>query len=718
SPQWVAYTGAATGLGDRWLEHVHPDDVGATRAGWARAIDTGETLDVEARIRRHDGAFRWFKIRARPTRDEHGRINRWFGSNTDIQDLRDAQEMMRELNHDLESRVLARTEQVRAVAEQLRVAHRMSKIGRWELDLVTGRVAWSEELYRLTGRDPASPPPDYDAHEELFTPESWADLQHAIERSRVTGARYVATVELIRPDGTRRTAVVRAEAVRDGAGVVVRLVGTLQDVTELVEAKSAMGQLSERLTLATSAAMMGIWDWDVRQNVLVWDDTMYRLYDVPKDRFAGAYEAWHAALHPDDRAPAAAALAEAVATGGEFRSAFRTVTSTGEIRHLRAAARVHHDPVTGSPRVIGVNWDVTDQRQVELALQGSEGMLRGILAHAGSSIVATDPDGTITHFNRAAEELLGVSAADAIGHWSPIVFHDPEELAAYRQIVEADVGPVTTPFDVLVARARLGRPDTREWSYYRRDGARIPIQLTVSALRDDDRQLVGYLAVAFDLSARKAEEDRLVTLNRLLAERSAQAESASHAKTMFLANMSHEIRTPMNAITGVAHLLTTTALDDDQRRLVGTIQRAGRTLLGMISDVLDLSKIEAGQLTLELAPLSIPRLVDDVVQVMTAYAAGKDLALTSRIEPEATRPVVGDALRLTQILTNLVSNAIRFTHTGHVAVTVRGRPLGGDRVELTFEVDDTGTGVDAETLGRLFSPFTQGEGEARRAGGT
>jgi PAS domain S-box-containing protein len=163
SPQWVAYTGIPEEqqLGYRWLEQLHPDDIEPTKERWARAAARGGTFDTEFRIRRHDGAYRWFKTRAVPIRDAAGRITKWFGSNTDIQDLRDAQEATARLNRELEARVLARTEALReanarleTVAMQLLTAQRITQVGSWELDVATGAVTWSVELFRIFGLSP------------------------------------------------------------------------------------------------------------------------------------------------------------------------------------------------------------------------------------------------------------------------------------------------------------------------------------------------------------------------------------------------------------------------------------------------------------------------------------------------------------------------------------------------------------------------------------
>jgi len=730
SPQWRAYTGLpeAGQLGYGWLDQIHPADREDAHARWAVAAATGGVFDMQMRIRRGDGAYRWFQTRGTPVRDDAGGIAKWFGSNTDIQELRDAQAAMVRLTGDLEARALAPTDDLRAastehvsVARQLKVAQRIAEVGSWEFDLASQQVSWSEQLYRIVGLDPRSPVLDFRAQEAIYAPASWQLLSDAVQRAIAGAGAYELTLELVRSDGDRRTVIARGEAVLGATGAIEKLVGTLQDVTELARARSALVALAERTQIATAVARVGIWEWSLADNVLVWDDMMRRLYDVRPGEFAGAYEAWRSRIHPEDLVAAESELRDAIAGTRDFQTEFRVVWRTGEVRHLRPAAAVQRDPDTGQPiRVIGVNWDITEQRLAETALRRNEALQRGILAHAGSSIIATDRDGTITLFNRAAEELLGYAAEEVIGSATPIAIHAPDQIEARRAALERDLGVrLESAREVVLYTARQGKPETHEWAYLRKDGSRVPVLLTVSALRDDAGAISGYLGIALDLTLRKQEEAALVELNRLLAERSAQAESASHAKTMFLANMSHEIRTPMNAITGVSYLLNRAELSHEQRDLVGTLNSATKTLLGMINDVLDLSKIEAQQLTLDEGPFELSQLLGDLGVMMVALASEKQLELVFDTDEVAPERLIGDSMRLTQILTNLVGNAIKFTATGVVRLAIRVVAGDGARTWLRFEVRDTGPGIDDDLRARLFTPFTQADHPgARRTGGT
>ncbi|MCO6060297.1 CHASE domain-containing protein [Pseudomonas sp. MOB-449] len=338
----------------------------------------------------------------------------------------------------------------------------------------------------------------------------------------------------------------------------------------------------------------------------------------------------------------------------------------------------------------------------------------GTLVDAASefAVIATDVAGTIKTFNTGAERMLGYRADELVDQQRTPRLHLSEEVEARGLELSQELGYPIADFEVFVARARQGRAETHEWTYVRKDGSRLPVQLTVTAVRNSAGAIVGFLGIGKDISKEREAAQQL----RDAKER---AESASRSKSEFVASMSHEIRTPMSAVLGIAQLLTTTSLTADQRKYVQMLRGAGESLLVILNDVLDFSKLEAGQLSVNSAPFRLGDVLNSLATVMSVNAAHKDLELVIGVEPDVPQACIGDAHRLQQVLVNLVGNAIKFTERGEVAVLVQR--VGGDAetVILCFRVCDTGIGMTSEQMERLFSPFAQADSSiARRFGGT
>ncbi|MCI2243594.1 CHASE domain-containing protein [Xanthomonas sp. PPL568] len=389
-------------------------------------------------------------------------------------------------------------------------------------------------------------------------------------------------------------------------------------------------------------------------------------------------------------------------------------TGGGTIGHSHLLHDVT-EQVRAQARVLELNATLEQQvaeRTSELVTYSA--LQRAILANAGYAIVATDPDGVITLFNPAAETLLGYAAHELIGRKATGLFLDPEQLSARAERMAAQSGmPVQPSFESVAALSTLGRSDTREWTYLSKDGHAFPVLLTLSTLRDDDERVIGYLGIAVDLTEQKRHEREL----RLAID---AAETANQSKSDFLANMSHEIRTPMNAILGMLYLLRHSALSQAAQDMIQKIELSARNLLEIINDILDFSKIESGRIDLESAPFDLNELLENIAALMTSATSAKPVEMIVEPLPPGCRWLRGDALRLNQVLINLVGNAIKFTEQGEVALSVRAFP-GGEpgKLKLLFSVRDTGIGIPREKQSLIFSPFLQADtSTSRRYGGS
>ena len=379
--------------------------------------------------------------------------------------------------------------------------------------------------------------------------------------------------------------------------------------------------------------------------------------------------------------------------------------------------------------------EVEERMRKVVALQTS------ILDSVNSSIVAIDLHGSITVFNRQAELMLGYAAQEVIGKLTPSAFHDSKEVEARAQDASRDLGrPLTTGGDIYVWEAIKASHESSRWTFVRKDGSRFPGSLAVSMIYDTSGELFGYVGLSVDLTeqirtqatldnyvkeievASDLTKQQNIELKRRAAELKESGDAAVAAtrmKSEFLANMSHEIRTPMNGVIGMAHLLMNTPLTEKQLGYARTIQQSAETLLAILNDILDLSKMEAGKMTLENFPFDLRLMMEDLCDVMAPAAHTKGLELNCVFPPLAPTRVIGDPGRLRQVLTNLMGNAIKFTESGEVSVKVKVLKENQKRVTFRIGVADTGIGIGSERQEKIFESFTQADGSTtRRFGGT
>jgi PAS domain S-box-containing protein len=355
---------------------------------------------------------------------------------------------------------------------------------------------------------------------------------------------------------------------------------------------------------------------------------------------------------------------------------------------------------------------VTEQGETQRILWDATTLHTAILDSANCSIVSSDADGVIQTWNATAERWLGYSSAEVVGQQGAPILHVREELVQRASELSAELQePVPPGFDVLVALARRGRSDERDWTYVRRDGSRFPVRLSMTALHDFEGQVTGFLGVATDMT----EPTRIQAELRQARD---AALAATQAKSAFLATMSHEIRTPIAGVIGLAGMLLESELPDESRDLARTLQQSSENLLAIINDVLDFSKIEAGALTLEEVDLDLRATVEGVVDLLSPIARAKGLSLDATVASHVPSALLGDPHRLRQILLNLVGNAIKFTASGSVSIRVTSTEQDG-AIVVTTEVADTGVGIAPDAQARLFKAYVQAEASTSRSfGGT
>ena len=373
-------------------------------------------------------------------------------------------------------------------------------------------------------------------------------------------------------------------------------------------------------------------------------------------------------------------------------------------------------------RVLALYHDLTEIKRAEEALQESQRRLADIINFMPDAVLVIDREGTIIAWNRAIEEMTGMTAEAMLGKGDyeyALPFYGARRpilidlVTVPQKEMEEKYAHIRKEGPVLIGETYV--PQLRAGGAY--------LLGTASALRDSRGQVVGAIEVIRDFTERKQMEEALQQAKEA-------AEAATQAKSSFLATMSHEIRTPMNAIIGMSGLLMDTPLNADQREFAETIRTSGDALLTIINDILDFSKMEAGKMDLEQQPFALCECVESALDLMKLKASEKGLELACEIVGDVPRAIIGDVTRLRQVLVNLLGNAVKFTEQGEVVVTVArtgekvGKVEGRGEVtsplpELHFVVRDTGIGIPPDRLNRLFQAFSQVDASTtRKYGGT
>jgi PAS domain S-box-containing protein len=449
-------------------------------------------------------------------------------------------------------------------------------------------------------------------------------------------------------------------------------------------------------------ANIGSWVRDLTTGETYWSDEQIRLLGEDPGNCELTYENYLTHLTPADQEITKAQLEEAMAGKGEYYFEHELHWRDGTVLFVAEKGRVDFGPDGKPMRLYGITQDITERKRYEAALQAKQreleiqtGFLQSIVDNIPVAVFIKDirKDFRVTLWNKAAEGIFQVKREEILGKTA----HDlwPKEQA--DSYLEADRTTV-------------------------RENRMVEIREEPSQTKDRGTILLHTIKLPLRLSESEEPEFLLVLCNDVTREKRVKAElraakesaeRANRAKSEFLAMMSHEIRTPMNGVLGMAQLLLSTPLTREQSEMIATLKHSGGILLSVINDVLDYSKIEAGQMEVEARPFSVEAAVREVAEMLRPEAGKKSLRLSVTLHPAALS-ALGDAGRIRQVLTNLIGNAIKFTHAGEVSIRV-SRDGDSARVDVT----DTGIGIAEESRDRIFRMFSQADASTtRRFGGT
>jgi two-component system sensor histidine kinase/response regulator len=601
----------------------------------------------------------------------------------------------------------------------------------WDWDLVSGSCCFSPQWWSMLGLPAGTRCDRMEDWERLVEPADLATFHAAVGRHLDGGEPVRVELGLRGGDGAPRWLCIRGRLVERGPeGGPRRMVGTAIDLTGAKRSETPLDSDERRFLLAVDSAGDGFWDMDLPSRKVRYSPRWKALLGYAEDEIGDSLDEYHRLTLPEDRPIAPRALERHLETGVPFESEVRMRCKDGSIKWILGRGKVVSRDEHGRPvRVIGTSTDITVRKRAEEELRHSEALARQLIKYTPAAVAMFDremrylqaSDRWLTDYHLEEESIVGKS------HYQ--VFPDiPERWKAIHR--RALAGAVERCDEDPFPRADGGMEwlqwEVRPW--YSADGEIGGIIMFTQVITERKRIEDEIRALNADLEARvdartaalaeavatlRENEERLRTAHQA-------AQAASRAKSTFLANMSHEIRTPMNAVLGLSYLALRTSSDPNQRGYLEKIQEGARGLLGVLNDVLDFSKIEAGQLGLEAVPFQLGPLIDSVVSVVSLKAEEKGLELLVSEGHDVPLALVGDPLRLRQVLINLLTNAVKFTERGQVLLStaVEDRPPA-DRVILRFSVQDSGIGLAPEQMTRLFQSFTQADGSTtRRYGGS
>lgn len=639
------------------------------------AADKGRVFENPTMI---NGKLRWYRTSIQPLHDENGQVFSVLVNSTDIHDLKATQQELLELNRTLEEKVAQRTAEVQDLYENAPTGyHSINAEGKFVM------VNQTELNWLGYAREEMIGHAVIDFVTESTRGVFQENFPLLVQRGWVKDVEFEFTCK----DGSALPVLLNATAIYDESGNFIMTRSTIFDNTERKQAENELKRNVNFTSALLNAVPTPVFYKDKEGRYLGCNHAFVELMGKTPEEIYGklTHEVWETAQADLYRQKD---LDLMQANERQFYEAVIT-DKDGVVRPVIFVKDLFYDESGNVAGLVGAFIDISERKQAENAIRESEATYRALFENSNDGIFLMSSTGEELRANQRALDMVGYTLEEylTLGHIKQNPFAREED-----QRKDAD--------DKLDALLRGETVPLYERIFTAKDGHKVPVEVNLSPVRDENGKIIMVQSVVRDIAERKAAEEALRSINKEL-------ERALLVKDEFLANMSHELRTPLNGILGFSEMLLSGqfgSLSERQSKYISSIENSGKHLLGLINDLLDLAKIEAGKLDVTLENVVISELCQSSLMFVKQMALNKNIQLS--FEQDMTYPyVVGDQRRLKQILVNLLSNAVKFTPE-HGRVTLR---VVADPVKdcIDFAVEDTGIGISHADLLRLFKPFTQ-----------
>lgn len=589
--------------------------------------------------------------------------------------------------------------------ERLKEAQRLAQLGSWELDIVNNHLIWSDQIFSLFEVDKDGFEPTYQSFLEYVHPEDREMVNNAYLGSLKTRQPYQVAHRLLMPNGRIKWVEERCftEFDDDAKPLVSR--GTVQDITERVAATKALEDSEERLRRVIDAVSDGIWDWNPETGEYYLSPRWKEIFGYRDDELENVESTFLELVHPEDRERVAEAVRAHFESSEPFNLEIRVRHKNGRYLWILTRGEGIRDHAGKVIRMLGTITDITDKKLAENALAESRAHLNFLVSSSPAVIYTCDvaPPYRVTFISDNVETIFRGFTPEQfttdVGFYSSLV-HPEDKQRIYNDVNEIlDDGHCAYEYRIRMADG--------EYRWFRD---------VLNVIKDGEGEAVEMIGSMSDITQRKQAELDLEMyrehLEEMVADRTKSLEEANNAKTQFLSRVSHELRTPMNAILGFSEVLERENLGSQQKEYVREINLAGSHLLELINELLDLSRIESGNLAISLQPVSVISAIEQSWQL--THSLFDEYGVKFVTVDHCNQNVIADQFRLRQVLLNLFSNAAKYNSSGgQVRVSCK---LRDEFVRI--EVSDTGPGISEKFMKRLFTPFDRLGAENSKTEGT